>query len=104
MDKIYQESLLFDFYGELLTKRQKDIYEEAVFNDYSLSEIAEEYGISRQAVHDLVKRAGKTLEGYEEKLLLVHKFLFLKSKVQEIQQLTDDDRIRKLSEEILEEL
>ena len=41
------------------------IYEDAVFNDLSLSEIADEYGISRQGVHDLIKRVSNTLEGYE---------------------------------------
>ncbi len=52
MIKIVEQSLLYDFYGELLTKHQKEIYEDVVIHDYSLSEIANEKGISRQGVHD----------------------------------------------------
>ena len=52
MDKIYEQTMLFDFYGELLTEHQRSIYEDAVYNDLSLSEIAQERGISRQGVHD----------------------------------------------------
>ncbi len=104
MEKIYQETLLYDFYGELLTDRQKEIFEEVVLNDLSLGETAEEYGISRQGVHDMIKRCTKILNGYEEKLHLVEKFLALKDKVSQIQELTDDPIIKQLSGEILEEL
>ena len=55
MEKIVEQTLLYDFYGELLTDHQKEIYEDAVFNDLSLSEIADQQGISRQGVHDLTK-------------------------------------------------
>ncbi len=74
MEKIVWQGLLYDFYGELLTERQRHIYEDVVFNDLSLSEIAREEGISRQGVHDLVRRCDKILEEYEEKLRLVKKF------------------------------
>ena len=74
MEKIVAQGLLYDFYGELLTEHQRRVYEDVVFNDMSLSEIAEEQGISRQGVHDLVKRCDKILSGYEEKLKLVEKF------------------------------
>lgn len=104
MDKIYEETLLYDFYGELLTKRQKQVYEEVIMNDLSLSEAAEEFGISRQGVHDMIRRCGKILNGYEEKLHLVRKFLDLKQKVSQIAKKTDDPAIRKLTDEILEEL
>ena len=56
MEKIVAQGLLYDFYGELLTEHQRRVYEDVVFNDMSLSEIAEEQGISRQGVHDLVTR------------------------------------------------
>ena len=56
MEKIVEQGLLYDFYGELLTEHQRKIYEDAVYNDLSLSEIAEMQGISRQGVHDLIKR------------------------------------------------
>ena len=52
MEKIVAQGLLYDFYGELLTEHQRRVYEDVVFNDMSLSEIAEEQGISRQGVHD----------------------------------------------------
>ncbi len=59
MEKIVQQALLYDFYGELLTEHQRKIYEDAVFGDLSLSEIAQEQGISRQGVHDLSAGATK---------------------------------------------
>ena len=59
----------------MLTEHQKAIYEDVVFNDLSLSEIAKEKGISRQGVHDMIKRCDRILNGYEEKLGLVGKFL-----------------------------
>ena len=71
---IVRKSLLFDFYGALLTEHQRQIYEEVVLNDYSLSEIAEDEGISRQGVHDMIKRCDKALEEYEAKLGLAAKF------------------------------
>ena len=56
MKDIFKSSLLYDFYGELLTEHQKEIYEDFILNDLSLGEIAQDRGISRQGVHDLVKR------------------------------------------------
>lgn len=88
MEKIVEQGILYDFYGQLLTEHQKNIYEDVVFNDLSLGEIAKEQGISRQGVHDLIKRCDKILAGYEEKLQLVHKFNQTKKKVEEIRQLT----------------
>ena len=73
MEKFVERTLLYDFYGELLTKRQQQIYESVVLEDYSLSEVAEELNISRQGVHDMIRRCDKALEGYEEKLHLVEK-------------------------------
>ena len=80
MDEILKQALLYDFYGELLTAHQKEIYEEVVLEDCSLSEVAEAHGISRQGVHDLIKRCQKMLEGYEEKLKLVEKFCSIKER------------------------
>ena len=91
MEKIFEQNLLYDFYGELLTKHQQNIYEDAVYNDMSLSEIAEEQGISRQGVHDLIKRCDKILQDYESKLHLVEKFMGAKDKIKEIERLTQID-------------
>ena len=74
MKDIFKSSLLYDFYGELLTEHQKEIYEDFILNDLRLGEIAQDRGISRQGVHDLVKRCDKILNGYEEKLHLVERF------------------------------
>lgn len=115
MDKIYEQTMLFDFYGELLTERQRSVYEEAVYHDLSLGEIAEERGISRQGVHDMIRRCDKILRDYESKLHLVERFSRAKEKVREIEELTlgQDDfagmperlrDIRRLSHELLEEL
>ena len=62
MEKFVERTLLYDFYGELLTKRQQQIYESVVLEDYSLSEVAEELNISRQGVHDMVRRCDRALE------------------------------------------
>ena len=48
MERIVEQNLLYDFYGELLNDHQKKIYEDAIYNDLSLSEIADEYGILRE--------------------------------------------------------
>lgn len=87
MDKIIERNLLFDFYGDLLTERQKSIYQDAVYGDLSLSELADDYGISRQGVHDLIKRCDKTLEDYEKKLKLIERF----EKIKEYSELLVDE-------------
>ena len=84
MEKIVEQGLLYDFYGELLNEHQRRIYEDAVMNDMSLSEIAQEAGISRQGVHDLIKRCDKTLEDYESRLHLMEKFRIITEKLEEI--------------------
>lgn len=105
MERIVEQTLLFDFYGELLTEHQRSVYEEVVMNDCSLSEAAEQYQISRQGVHDLVKRCDRTLLGYEEKLHLVEKFISIREKVEQINSLAKGQHeIEKISNEILEEL
>ena len=113
LNEILEQALLFDFYGELLTEHQKEIYEQFVLEDLSLGEIAREAGISRQGVHDLVKRCSQTLKGYEEKLHLVEKFVAVKEKVKQIDQLLEEyeeeqreellGSIRRISDEIIEE-
>lgn len=90
MEKIFEQGLLYDFYGELLTDHQRRIYEDAVFQDMSLGEIAEEAGISRQGVHDLIKRCDKILCDYEAKLHLVQRFGEARQTVNEILRLTEE--------------
>lgn len=114
MERKAAQAFLYDFYGELLNERQQKIYEDFVFDDLSLGEIAEEEGISRQGVHDMVRRCTKTLEGYEAKLHLVQKFLDTKARVAKIHALAGEfhkshdesvlDQIEQISNAILEEL
>ncbi len=112
MEKIYQQALLYDFYGELLTEHQRSIYEDAVCNDLSLGEIAQDRGISRQGVHDLIRRCDKILREYESKLRLVEKFMNAREKVAKIIELAREPdqgadslpEIHRLAEELLQQL
>ncbi len=110
MEKILEQTLLYDFYGELLTEHQKQIYEDVVLNDYSFSEIAEERGISRQGVHDLVKRCNRILKEYEAKLHLVERFLTMKGRIEEIERFLrdteepDKEQLTRQLQDILENL
>ena len=112
MEQIGRRVFLYDFYGELLTDHQKEVYGDVVLNDMSLGEIARERGISRQGVHDMIKRCDRILSGYEEKLHLVERFMAAKEKIGEIEQLTAEndtdpgermERIRELSRSLLKE-
>ena len=122
MEEKIEQAYLYDFYGELLNEHQRRIYEDFVFNDLSLGEIANEEGISRQGVHDMIKRCTKALEkrcdkilaGYEEKLHLIAKFQSAKQKVAQIDALAKEfhsshneaimEEIEQISNQILEEL
>lgn len=114
METKVEQAYLYDFYGELLNEHQRRIYEDFIFNDLSLGEIASCEGISRQGVHDMVKRCSKILEGYEEKLHLVQKFMDAKKSVEQIHELVGTfrqehdecliDEIERISNGILEEL
>lgn len=121
MEDFVEQALLYDFYGELLTEHQKCIYEDYIMNDLSVSEIADVQGISRQGVHDMVKRCRKILESYENRLHLVERFLSTKEKISEIDRLIAGytagggegsdirvrelaGRVKELTDKILEEL
>lgn len=118
MERIVEQTLLYDFYGELLTPHQKMIYEEYVLDNFSISEIAKEHNISRQGVHDQIKRVDRLLNEYESTLHLIDRFMKIKDKVNEIssyskQVLSADDldtakelvgRINSISNAIIDEL
>ena len=74
MEQLLYLSALFDFYGALLTEKQQECLRMHLFDDFSLSEIGEELGISRQAVYDNIHRSEKAMEQYEAKLKLVHRY------------------------------
>ena len=114
LEEIVLLSILYDFYGELLTDHKKQIFEDYVLNDLSLSEIATEQGISRQGVYDIVKRCTAELKEYESKLSLMQKFQSMKEKVNTIKDIVEEaseyktlnkvNEISVLAEEILKEL
>ncbi|WP_127135698.1 YlxM family DNA-binding protein [Veillonella sp. 3913] len=79
-------SLLLDFYGALLTERQRECYTLHHEDDMSLGEIAEEMHISRQAVHDNIERAKASMEGYEQKLHLIEQYLLRRKIVKQIRE------------------
>ncbi|MDI6704642.1 MAG: YlxM family DNA-binding protein [Bacillota bacterium] len=80
IEKFVEISLLYDFYGKILTDKQRDIIDLYYMKDLSLGEISELQGISRQAVHDNLRRAEKQLRTLEESLGLVERFLAEKEK------------------------
>ena len=84
MDNVYKMSMLLDFYGQMLTKRQYEIMDLHFNSDYSLGEIAQHFNISRQGVHDNIKRCKGILTNMEEKLGLLNKFAMQKDKEKKI--------------------
>ena len=82
----YRMALLYDFYGDVLTERQKEFYDLYYNEDLSLSEIAENSGITRQGVRDLIVRAEKALEDIEEKTGLIQRYHRTRSAVAALHQ------------------
>lgn len=101
MDQIFEKTLLYDFYGELLTDRQKELYQLYHLDDLSLGEISEQMSISRQGVHDAIKRCDTQLAKYEEKLQLVHRFIRNKERTKKIYELTTKLREEHAMDELL---
>lgn len=104
MEKIVERGLLYDFYGPLLTGHQQAIYEANVYDNLSLSEIAEQENVSRQAVHDILKRCDKTLIEYEEKLQLIARFNRNRSRLKQLKEKLSSEDDKKLVDEIIDEL
>lgn len=103
MEEKVERAYLYDFYGDLLNEHQRRIYEDFMFQDLSLGEIASCEGISRQGVHDLIKRCNKILESYEQRLHLVQKFMDARKKVEQIRRLAGEFREHR-SEALIEEI
>ncbi|MGM9662041.1 MAG: YlxM family DNA-binding protein [Oscillospiraceae bacterium] len=111
-NQTYRMTMLYDFYGELLTERQKEFFDLYYNNDLSLAEIAENYGISRQGVRDVIVRAEGILTEMEDKTGLVGRFLHMRQHLDrieaaagEIRQINyrqyENPRIGDLTEQIL---
>ncbi|MBB4823958.1 putative DNA-binding protein YlxM (UPF0122 family) [Sporosarcina luteola] len=90
LEKTTRVNFLFDFYQSLLTDKQRLYMQLYYLDDLSLGEIAEEYGVSRQAVYDNVRRTESMLEDYEEKLNLFSKFQNRMDIIERLEELLDD--------------
>ena len=73
-NQAYRMALLYDFYGDMLTDRQKEFYDLYYNEDLSLAEIAENYGITRQGVRDVIVRAEAILTELEDKTGIIRRF------------------------------
>ena len=109
-DSRLMQSMLLDFYGQLLTEKQRECYDLHYNEDLSLSEIAEHSGISRQAVWDNIHRAEAALKATEEKTGLVKRFFEtakgldeLKEKLEKLATLTQGEA-KSLAEEALNDI
>lgn len=87
---------LYDYYGELLTDKQRDYFEDYYFNNLTLAEISENLGISRNAVHKQLKEAEKNLDYFEDVLNLYQKSLKIKELIKNL-----DENIKNEIEELL---
>jgi len=83
-NQTYRMTMLFDFYGEVLTERQKEFFDLYYNDDLSLSEIAENYGISRQGVRDVIVRAEGVMQEIEDKTGLLKRFMQMQTKLDAI--------------------
>lgn len=99
LEKKNYYNILFGYYGILLTEKQQTMFEEYYGEDYSLAEIAEEYSISRNAVHDTIKKVLNSLDEFEKKLGLYAKDQKLNELLKEYKHKTDClELIKKIQE------
>ena len=104
-EKNLEIGYLLDFYGDVLSERKRTVLDYYYNDDLSLSEIAEEIGISRQGVRELIKKAGEELMFYEEKLGLAKRFQVLEEQTEQLLALMDQKGVvgdvRNAAEELL---
>ena len=114
-NQAFHMTMLYDFYGDLLTERQREFYDLYHNEDLSLAEIAENYDITRQGVRDVIVRAEAILNDFEEKTGIVARFLKVRSTLDEIAQLNEqiaqqnqsryrDGKVDQLTKEIRQKL
>ena len=106
-NQAYRMALLFDFYGDMLTDRQKEFFDLYYNEDLSLSEIAENYGITRQGVRDVIVRAEGIMQELEDKTGIIRRFQKMQEQLEavetaanEILDLTTDQLISRQVEDI----
>lgn len=106
-NQAYRMALLYDFYGDMLTDRQKEFYDLYYNEDLSLAEIAENYGISRQGVRDVIVRAEAAMTEIEDKTHLIRRFFRMQDELTAIDAAADRllDAVRQgcLSDDLVEE-
>ena len=100
MDKSVKISVLLEIYGKLLTERQADIVDLYYNQNLSLSEIADDSDVSRQAIRKSLIEAEKNLFDYEEKLGFLKKQVFREEKIEKLLKLIDDEKIISLIDEL----
>ena len=88
-NQAYRMALLYDFYGDMLTDRQKEFYDLYYNEDLSLAEIAENYGITRQGVRDVIVRAEAVLTELEDKTGIIKRFHKMQGQFAQIQEAVD---------------
>lgn len=107
-DKFASISLLFDFYGNMLPERQRQAVELYYEENLSLAEIADEFKISRQGVHDALKNAEKALNEYENKLGLIERFQDTQQKImlvdKKLEKILDDNKESSILNQELQEI
>ena len=111
MEEYIYYNELYDCYKKLLTKKQQDYFENYYFENLSLSEIAENDNITRQAVRDIIKKGERKLFEYEEKLLFMKKTINQEKQIQnillnlnKIQKESSDKKVTNILEEVKKEL
>lgn len=85
-NQTYRMTMLFDFYGDILTQRQRELFDLYYNEDLSLSEIAENCGISRQGVRDVIVRAEASMQEIEDKTGLIRRFMQMQPKIAAIEE------------------
>ncbi|SHE60489.1 hypothetical protein SAMN02745249_00769 [Atopostipes suicloacalis DSM 15692] len=108
LEKTLKMNQLFSFYGELLTSKQKDYMSDYYEEDYTLAEIADNYGVSRQAIYDSLKRTEDTLLDYEKKLHLVKEFEHRSEILKNIKEYLEenykeDEQLNKLINDVIQD-
>ena len=105
-EKNLEIGYLLDFYGDVLSERKRTVLDYYYNDDLSLAEIAEEIGISRQGVRELIKKAGEELMFYEEKLGLAKRFQLVEAQTELLLSLMEKEgvagEVRKVAKELLE--
>ena len=104
LKEIVELTRLYDVYGPLLSDHKREIFESYVLDNYSLGEIADQVGLSRQGVRDIVKRCSKELQVAEEKLGFLKKMDSITDRLEEASKKTDEPEIMKILDAVISDI